>query len=132
MLTLLDVSLLAALQRGNVTLSAAPIPTDDDIAISSITASDLLQGVYAARTAEQRGSREAYIERLLELVPVIAFDQIAARIHAHLRADLAASAISVAPGDLMIGATAIAHGGRVATHDLRTFESIPGLALLRC
>jgi predicted nucleic acid-binding protein len=34
--------------------------------------------------------------------------------------------------DLIIAATAMANGGRVATHDLRTFGEISGLALLRC
>ncbi len=131
MLTFMDASLLAELQRRNLTLEAISLAEGDELAIAAITASDLLRGVHAAATAEQRSGREAYIERLLELVPVIPFDHVAARIHARLRTELAGNG-KVGANDLIIAATAMAHGARLATCDLRTFEAIPGLALLRC
>jgi predicted nucleic acid-binding protein len=38
--------------------------------------------------------------------------------------------MAVGAHDLLIGATALATGGRVATRDLRSFPRIPGLDLV--
>jgi len=52
---------------------------------------------------------------------------LAARVHARVWAELAAKGVGVGAHDLLIGATALAIGGRVATRDLRSFLRIPGL-----
>ena len=132
MLTLIDSSVLAALHRGLVAFDAIAFGADDEIALASVTASDLLRGVYRTANPEQRARREAFVERLLDVLPVIPFDQTAARLHARLWEEAAARGAKVAVHDLVIAATAMANGGRVATHDLRTFGEIPGLVLLRC
>ena len=131
MLTLIDTSVLAALHRGLVAFDAIQFE-DDEIAVASVTASDLLRGVYRTADPEQRARREAFVERLLDVVPVIPFDQTAARLLARLTEEGVARGARVGVNDLMIAATAMANGGRVATHDLRTFGEIPGLVLLRC
>jgi len=131
MLTLIDTSVLAALHRGLVAFDAIKFG-DDEIAVASVTASDLLRGVYRTADPEQRARREAFVERLLDVVPVIPFDQTAARLHARLGEEAVARGARVGVNDLIIAATAMANGGRVATHDLRTFGEIPGLVLLRC
>jgi predicted nucleic acid-binding protein len=71
------------------------------------------------------------VERLLEQVPVIPFDLVAARIHARVWAELAAAGTAVGERDLLIAATAMARGDSVATRDERSFPRIPGLSLLR-
>ncbi len=131
MLTLIDTSVLAALHRGLVAFDAIQFG-DDEIAVASVTASDLLRGVYRTADPEQRARREAFVERLLDVVPVIPFDLTAARLHARLGEEAVARGARLGVNDLMIAATAMANGGRVATHDLRTFGEIPGLVLLRC
>jgi tRNA(fMet)-specific endonuclease VapC len=132
MLTLIDTSVLAVLHRGLVAFDAIAFGDDDEIAVASVTASDLLRGVYRTANPEQRARREAFVERLLDVVPVIPFDQTAARLHARLWEEAVARGAGVAVNDLVIAATAMSNGGRVATHDLRTFGEIPGLVLLRC
>ena len=132
MLTLIDSSVLAALHRGQVAFDAIAFTGDDEIALASVTASGLLRGVHRTANPEQRARREAFVERLLDVVPVIPFDQTAARLHARLWEEAAARGARVAVNDLIIAATAMANSGRVATHDLRTFGEIPGLVLLRC
>jgi tRNA(fMet)-specific endonuclease VapC len=64
---------------------------------------------------------------LLARLPVIPFDLLAARVHARVWAELAAKGMAVGTHDLLIGATALATGSRVATRDLRSFPHIPGL-----
>jgi len=54
---------------------------DELFAISAVTASELLHGVHRV-SAAKRGSTEAFVEGLLERLPVLPFDLISARVHA--------------------------------------------------
>jgi tRNA(fMet)-specific endonuclease VapC len=130
MATLIDSSVLIAFERGHLNLEQLA-GADEDVAISAVTASELLHGIYRARTAAQRHRRQAFVEGLLAQLPVLAFDLSVARIHASLWADLAKRGAAVGERDLMIGATAIALGYVVATRDERSFPKIPGLELRR-
>jgi len=128
MATLIDSSVLIAAERGDLALDAVSARyAEEDVAISAVTASELLHGVHRARTASQRLRRQAFIEGLLAQVPVIAFDLTVARVHASLWADLAKRGVAVGERDLLIGATAIAKNYTVATRDERSFSKIPGL-----
>jgi predicted nucleic acid-binding protein len=129
--TLIDSSILVAVERRTLDLDAAMAAhAEDPVGIAAITASELLHGVHRAATADQRQRREAFVERLLAVLPIFPFDLVTARIHASLWASLAAKGASVGPHDLLIGATAIAVGYRVATRDRRSFGKIPGLELV--
>ncbi len=130
--TLIDSSILIAAERGRIDLGAAlGARADEAFAIAAITASELLHGVHRARTPTQRQRREAYVEQLLASLPVLAFDLLVARIHASIDAQLAARGLAVGVHDLLIGATAVAAGYKVATHDLRGFPRIPGVEVER-
>ena len=129
---LIDASVLIAIERGLLDLEQLPhAAVDMDIAISAVTASELLHGIHRATRGRIRSQREAFVERLLDAWPVIPFDLIAARIHAKIWAQLLAKGISIGAYDLMIGATAIANGLQVVTRDMRSFPRIPGLKVHR-
>ena len=68
---------------------------------------------------------------MLDRLSVVPFDLEAARIHARLAADLMAAGQAIGPNDLLIAATALAHGHAVLTHNLRHFERVPGLVVSR-
>jgi predicted nucleic acid-binding protein len=129
---LIDSSVLIAWERDqrNIATQLAE-HADEDVAIAAITASELLHGVYRATTAARRNQREAFVEGLLSRLPVIAFDLVAARIHARLSAELALKGTPAGAHDLVIAATAMARGYFVATRDERSFPKIPGLSLHR-
>jgi predicted nucleic acid-binding protein len=128
MATLIDSSVLIAVERGDLAPEAVSVRyAEEDVAISAITASELLHGVHRAGTTSQRHRRQAFIEGLLAQLPVIAFDLTVARVHASLWADLAKRGVAVGERDLMIGATAIARNYSMATRDERSFSKIPGL-----
>ncbi len=130
--TLIDSSVLIAWERDRLGLKNRIADyAEEDFAISAITASELLHGVYRAATPGRRSQREAFVEGLLSRIPVLSFDLIMARIHARLSAELALKGTAVGPHDLIIGATAMAKGYAVATRDERSFPKIPGLALRR-
>lgn len=127
MAALIDTSVLIDVERGRLSLDAL-VGTDEgeEAAISAVTASELLHGVH--RTNGARAAKaEAFVESLLALVPVIAFDLAEARAHARLSADLSARGVSVGAHDLLIAATALANDYRVVTRDLRSFPKIDGL-----
>jgi tRNA(fMet)-specific endonuclease VapC len=129
--TLIDSSVLVAAERRRLDLdSALDAHGGEPVGIASITVSELLHGVHRAATTTQRQRRETFVERLLAVIPVFPFDLVTARIHASLWAGLAAKGTSVGSHDLLIGATAIALGYRVATRDRRSFGRIPGLDVL--
>lgn len=99
---------------------------DDEAAIAAITASELLHGVHRA-SAKHRATREAFVESLLAVVPVLDFDLLAARAHARLWAELAKAGSDVGPHDRIVAATAISLGWQVATANVRHFGRIAGL-----
>lgn len=130
MATLIDSSVLIAAERG--VLDFSDLSTrygEEDVAISAVTASELLHGVHRAGTAAQRHRRQAFVEGLLAHLPVVPFDLSVARVHASLWADLARRGVAVGERDLIIGATAIARNYAVATRDERSFSKIPGLSV---
>lgn len=132
MATLIDSSVLIAAERGLLDLDDISARyAKEDVAMSAVTASELLHGLYRARTAAQRHRRQAFVEALLAQLPVIAFDLTVARVHASLWADLAKRGIAAGERDLMIGATAIANDYAVATRDERSFSKIRGLKVQR-
>lgn len=123
MTLLIDSSVIIAIERRRLPHEAlARLTPDEPIAVASITASELLAGVYRADTLERRVRREAFVEAILARVPVLPFDLQVARIHAQVWAELAASGQLIGAHDLLIGATALAHGYGVLTDNLRDFQ----------
>ncbi|MCX6636814.1 MAG: PIN domain-containing protein [Acidobacteria bacterium] len=132
MVTLIDTSVAIAIERGQLTLGQGRLPAGDLYALSAVTAAELLHGVHRAEDAGTRSRREAFVETTLARLPVLPFNLDTARIHARIWADLARQGVSIGAYDLLIAATALSVGGRVATRDLRSFPRIPGLEILAC
>jgi len=129
--TLIDSSVLIAAERAKLDLEELLRDhAEEEIAIASITASELLHGIHRAAKPAQRARREGFVESLLSIVPVVSFDLVAARVHAGVWAQLASKGVNVGAHDLLIGATALAIGFDLATRDKRSFPKIPGLTLV--
>jgi tRNA(fMet)-specific endonuclease VapC len=102
---------------------------DEEVAIAAITASELLHGVHRA-TPEHRARREAFVEAVLAAFPPVPFGLLAARAHARIWAELAATGQDVGAHDRLVAATAIMAGWRVGTVNTRHFDLIDGLDIL--
>ena len=124
--TLIDTSVLVAAERGALDL-ATVAADDEEVAIAAITAAELLHGVERLRAGVRRARVETLVEGLLARLPVIPFDLACARVHAILSAELRARGQAVGAHDLLIAATAVTIGFRVATRDRRSFPRIRGL-----
>ncbi len=127
---LIDASILIDAERGRLDLAArvADLP-DEDAFLSVITASELLHGIHRASQADQRAKRAAFVEGLLQRLPVLDVDLATARAHARTWADLAAAGIRIGPHDLWLAATCIAHGLTLITANEREFGQVPGLRI---
>ena len=100
---------------------------DDDVFVSVVSASELLHGVHRATDRMTRARRLAFVEGILATLPVLPIDLATARSHAQLWADLAHQGKMIGVHDSWLAATCLAHGLRMATHNLREFELVPGL-----
>jgi len=137
--TLLDTTVFIELERATRELPPAlamrivgerledRLGADEEVGIATITASELLHGVHRA-SEQHRARREAFVETALNAFPSLPFDLLAARVHARIWAQLAASGRDVGAHDRIVAATALAAGWRVATANERHFQDIPGLS----
>lgn len=101
----------------------------DPVAVSAVTASELLHGVHRARTPSQRTTRHRFVEGVLTEIPIAAFGLDEARTHARLWAEMAARGGSIGAHDLLIAATALTLGFRLATSNVRDFSRVPDLTV---
>ena len=129
--TLIDTSVLIAIERGELDLAQVREDEEEELALAAITASELLHGVHRLKGAVARTRAERFVEQLLDVIPVISFDLDIARIHARIDAELSAAGTAVGDADLMIAATAVWLDYRIATRDLRSFPKIKGLTVIR-
>jgi tRNA(fMet)-specific endonuclease VapC len=129
MAQLIDSSVWIELERRGRPIESVTAAPDEPLALASITASELLVGVYRANSPEHRSQREAYVEAILARVPVLPFDLHVARVHAPISAQFTATGRPIGAHDLLIAATALAHGYAVLTVNLRDFQRVPGLVV---
>ncbi len=129
MAVLIDTGLLIDLERGVSSPTVEALLGEEDRAISVITVSELLHGVYRA-TGATRTRRGAFVEHLLAGLRAVPITETVARAHADLWAQLSAQGTQIGPHDLWIGATAVAHGLAVATSNTADFVRIPGLRVI--
>jgi predicted nucleic acid-binding protein len=125
---LLDTSVLIDAERGGRALVL--LGGDVALSLSVITLTEYWRGVERADTSTRRARRVAVYRRLTERMNVIDVDADIARSAASLWADLRRAGTSIPDFDLLIAATALARGLRVATMDLRHFPRIPDLELV--
>jgi len=128
---LIDASVLIAAERGQVDLGRfAEQHGQTDLALTSISASELLHGLHRLRSSARKVRAEAWVEGILAALPILPFDLACARAHARLGTDLARTGSTIGAHDLIIGASALAWGYSVIMRDRRSFPEIPDLDVL--
>lgn len=117
------------LERDGGIESIRRVLTDEPVAISVITVSELLHGVHRA-SGDRRATRSALVEHFLSRMAAVPITEPIARTHAELSAQLADVGTPVGAHDLWIAATAVAGGYGVLTSDSVGFSRIPGLRVV--
>jgi len=120
---ILDTGVLIGIERGTL---GTDIATADDVAISAITASELLVG--AELGGDASGPRRAFVEGVLVRADTIAFGLDTAREHALLAAHTRRSGRPRGAHDLLIAATARVTGRTILTTDAHAFDDLPGVS----
>ena len=98
----------------------------DDCAVSSISASELYAGIYLTRQSDREKRK---VDKLLNLLTVVAFDRLTAQEAARLRSELAGKGTPIGPYDLLIAAQALRSKCTLVTANLSEFSRIKSLKL---
>jgi tRNA(fMet)-specific endonuclease VapC len=99
---------------------------EDDVAIAAITAAELLVGVHLV-AEQRRDERLRFVRSVLDTIPVEPYDISVAQVHSELLAHVRTSGRARGAHDLMIAATAAAHGRTVVSTDASAFRDLPGV-----
>ncbi|HMD98977.1 MAG TPA: PIN domain-containing protein [Terriglobia bacterium] len=133
---ILDSSVVIAAERRGDTVTqllrlVAAATGDQEAALSSIGLTELVHGIYRAPTIQARARRESFIDELLQDVEVYPYTRQTAFLAGKLDGEQQSRGITIPFGDLLIGATALAHDYGVLTVNLRHFRLIPGLPVVQ-
>ena len=129
--TLLDASVLIAVEQGLLPAErvfGTPDERQSPFAIAAITASEMFHGLHRLAGVRRVGA-ERFARRWLNELPVIPFDLEVSRVYATLGVRLARAGTPIGAHDLMVAATAVHLGYRVATRDRRSFHRVDGLTV---
>jgi tRNA(fMet)-specific endonuclease VapC len=127
--TLIDTSIFVAIECGELSLEAV-VSREGVMAISAVTASELLHGVERA-SPMHRDKRQRFVEWVVTYLPTLPVLLATARIHAKLTAQLAVQGTPIGVADSWIAASALEHRHSIATRNLREFQRVEGLHVER-
>ncbi len=102
-----------------------------EVSLSPVTVAELVHGIYRAKMPEASRRRREYIQELVDLVPVHPVTVRTAYLVGQIEGQEAAKGNVLPFNDLLIAAAAIEQGYAVLTENLRHFEKIPGLQVLK-
>lgn len=132
MARIIDTSVFIALERERRPLSALAFGASAEVhALASITVAELRFGVERADTEDRRRIRSDTVAAILATIPIVPLDVEVAGAMAHLWAELESTGSRIGSYDLIVAATAIVNGYGVLTFNVREFERVPGLAVIR-
>lgn len=124
---LLDTNILADLVRnpaGRVAERIAEVG-EANVCTSVIVAAELRYG--ALRKGSDRLT--AQVERILAVLPILAFEEPADRAYARLRVQLETAGLPIGGNDMLIAAHALALDCTIVTDNEREFAGVDGLRL---
>lgn len=132
---ILDSSVVISAERRGDTVERlidAIIKTtgDQEAALSAIGLTELIHGIYRARTPAQRLRRESFLDELLADLAVYPYTKQTAMLAGKLDGEQQAKGVIIPFPDLLIGATALSLGFSVLTTNPRHFRFIPGLSVM--
>jgi len=125
---ILDTGVLISSERSRSGPEVAAVAADDDVVIAAITVAELRTGVELAND-EQRAGRSAFVDRVLQTLPLEPYDIATAQAHAQLLAHVHRSGSRPGAHQLIIAATAVVTGRSILTNDRKSrFAELPGVS----
>ena len=102
-----------------------------ELSLSPVTVAELVHGIYRAQTPEVSRRRSEYIDELVGLLPLHPITLQTGYLVGQMEGQEAAKGNVLPFNDLLIAAAAIEQGYAVLTENLRHFEKIPGIQILK-
>jgi predicted nucleic acid-binding protein len=99
--------------------------------MSAVSLAELVHAVARANTPERRDRRRTFIDELKQHMPVHPITDPTAEIAGTIGGEQARQGNVIPIDDLLIGSSAIEQGYAVSTLNVRHFEKIPGLVVLK-
>jgi tRNA(fMet)-specific endonuclease VapC len=97
-----------------------------EVAIPSVVLYEIETGI---AKMSQPDKRQHALKALLHSVRVIPFDQASAKVASEIRVHLEKLGAPIGPLDVLIAATALAHGAILVTHNTQEFSRVPHLRI---
>jgi len=130
MAIILDADVVIRGERGSFDLESWVLSRPNErFEIASITLAELWHGVERA-TGTHKPARRRYLEAVLQSMPIIPYTEQTAYEHARIWAELEAVGKMIGAYDLIVGATALERGSKVATFNKKHFGRIRGLTII--
>ena len=104
---------------------------DQEAALSAVGLTELIHGLYRANTPAVRLRRQSFLDELLADLTVYPYTKEMAMLAGKLDGEQQSKGVVIPFGDLLIGATALSLGFSLLTANLRHFQKIPGLVVVR-
>jgi predicted nucleic acid-binding protein len=102
-----------------------------ELSLSPVTVAELVHGIYRAKTPEVSRRRREYVDELVTLIPLRPITLQAAYMVGQIEGQEASRGNVLPFHDLLIAVAAIEQGYAVLTENLRHFEKIPGVQVLK-
>ena len=115
----------------SVLLGPNPGDHDADVAISAVSLAELHSGVLMARTAAVRAERLRRVGLIEKSFDALTVDDAVAREYGRLAAAVVASGRQPRVADVLIAATAVAHGATLWTRNAAGLAGLDGLVDIR-
>ena len=101
-----------------------------ELSLSPVTVAELVHGIFRAKTSGTAARRKAYVEELIDLIPVHPITTRTGWLAGQIEGQEASKGNVLPFSDLLIAAAAIEQGYAVLTGNVRHFQKIPGLTVL--
>jgi tRNA(fMet)-specific endonuclease VapC len=124
----LDTNTVLDYFRGKGQVAARLLATPpSEVGLPAVAAYEVWVGVLGSQNAKRR---QVEYERFLAVVAILPFDAVAGRRAADLRLALERKGELIGPMDMLIAATALAHGATLVTRNVREFDRVQGLTVV--
>lgn len=123
---LLDTNIISYWMRGDKgVISRLKEHAPSDLSLSAITLAEIYYGI--EKSPVRKKERHLKIEKILSLLDLYYFDEMAARKYALIRAQLEGKGVVIGERDIQIASIAMANKLIVVTHNVKEFDRIEKL-----
>jgi tRNA(fMet)-specific endonuclease VapC len=130
MAIILDADVVIRGEKGTFDLQRwVASQANEEFEVAAITVAELWHGVERAAGAH-RAKRQQYLQTVLAALPIIPYTEQTAYAHARIWAELESSGKMISAYDVIVAATALERGSRVATFNWRHFIQVKGLKVI--